>query len=300
MPANPVAENVFGTIGTICWTVQLVPQVWKSWRSKSTDGLSEHLMLLWGISCVFIGVYAIVKNLNVPLIVQPQIMSALSYLSWAQCQYYGRKRSKRAVILMGLTLTMVSGGFEAGMIFAVRPAFNRGNTAPVTFVGIVSTVLLSCGLLPQYYEIHKYKEVVGVSLMFMFVDMMGGVFSAMSLAFKERFDVVAGVAYSLVVVLDGIVLLCALILNPRAKRRRKELEAIVAEEQAEPAPAEQETTAMRDVEAPPSTDQVDDKPQVDSGKIASDIEMTVMDMSLKLLTRSYPSRLDTTWREAPD
>lgn len=53
---------------------------------------------------------------------------------------------------------------------------------------------------PQYYEIYKYKEVIGVSLMFMFVDMMGGVFSDLSLAFKEHFDVVAGVAYSLVVV----------------------------------------------------------------------------------------------------
>ena len=34
----------------------------------------------------------------------------------------------------------------------------------------------------------------------MLVDMMGGVFSDLSLAFKARFDVVAGVAYSLVVV----------------------------------------------------------------------------------------------------
>ena len=66
MPANPVAENVLGTMGgslsvskfrapahpllvlvsagTICWTVQLVPQVWKSWRTKSTEGLSEYLV----------------------------------------------------------------------------------------------------------------------------------------------------------------------------------------------------------------------------------------------------------------
>ena len=70
MPANPVAENVLGTMGklafvsnldireleagtdidsrllvagTICWTIQLVPQVWKSWRTKSTEGLSEYL-----------------------------------------------------------------------------------------------------------------------------------------------------------------------------------------------------------------------------------------------------------------
>ena len=81
--------------------------------------------------------------------------------------------------------------------------------------------------------------------------MMGGVFSVLSLVFKTEFDVIAGVTYSLVVVsprllpplalgilvvlsvascswscffrnqvLDGIVLILALILNPMARRRR--------------------------------------------------------------------------------
>jgi hypothetical protein len=30
--------------GTVCWTMQLVPQVWKSWREKSTHGLSPWLV----------------------------------------------------------------------------------------------------------------------------------------------------------------------------------------------------------------------------------------------------------------
>ena len=34
----------------------------------------------------------------------------------------------------------------------------------------------------------------------MLVDMMGGVFSDLSLAFKPKFDIIAGVAYSAVVV----------------------------------------------------------------------------------------------------
>ena len=53
---------------------------------------------------------------------------------------------------------------------------------------------------PQYYEIYKHKEVIGISILFMLVDMMGGVFSDLSLAFKAQFDVVAGITYSLVVV----------------------------------------------------------------------------------------------------
>jgi hypothetical protein len=53
---------------------------------------------------------------------------------------------------------------------------------------------------PQYYEIWKYGEVKGISLLFMTIDLLGGVFSVLSLVFKEHFDVLGGVAYSAVVV----------------------------------------------------------------------------------------------------
>ncbi|KAI0741616.1 PQ-loop-domain-containing protein [Daedaleopsis nitida] len=258
MPANFVAENVIGTIGTICWTIQLIPQIWKSWRTKSTVGLSEYLMLLWGVSGTFFGVYAIVQNLNIPLIVQPQLLSLLSYISWAQCLYYGRKWSLLTSTLCCAMIVLVSGGFEAGMVFAVEPAFDHGNFRPVQFFGIMSTVLLSIALIPQYYEIYKYKEVIGISIVFMLIDAAGGVFSDLSLAFKDTFDVVAGITYSLVVILDGIVIVCALILNPMAARRRKREEdgttLNMDEEQPVPPPdsdALHQTTSRRESGHPP-------------------------------------------------
>ncbi|TBU27314.1 PQ-loop-domain-containing protein [Dichomitus squalens] len=260
MPANPVAENVLGTIGTVCWTIQLVPQIWKSWRSKSTEGLSEYLMLLWGLSGIFFGVYAIVQDINVPLIVQPQVLSALSYLSWAQCQYYGRKRSLRTVVLMYLAVILLSGGFEAGMIFAVQPSYNRGNKGPIDFFGAFSTVLLSVALLPQYYEIYKHKEVIGVSILFMIVDMTGGIFSDLSLAFKAKFDIVASVTYSLVIVLDAVVVLCAMILNPMAKRRRKR-QALAGGDGVQPASRERPGLSMQDIEAHHTSE----RPGMDNG-----------------------------------
>ena len=63
--------------------------------------------------------------------------------------------------------------------------------------------------------------------------------------------------------------MCALILNPQARRRRKQLEAIVREGPAEPAAGELEGSAMRDVEALPLTDQVEGKPRDDDSKTAS-------------------------------
>ncbi len=42
---NAVLENVFGTIGAVLWSIQIIPQIYKSYRTKSTEGLSATLML---------------------------------------------------------------------------------------------------------------------------------------------------------------------------------------------------------------------------------------------------------------
>lgn len=49
----PVAANVLGTIGTVFWCIQLVPQIWHNWRHKKTDGLPASMMLLWAICMAF-------------------------------------------------------------------------------------------------------------------------------------------------------------------------------------------------------------------------------------------------------
>ena len=52
-------------------------------------------------------------------------------------------------------------------------------------------MLIVVGLVPQYYEIYKFKEVKGISLLFLAFDCLGGVFSLLSLVFKESFDSIA-------------------------------------------------------------------------------------------------------------
>ena len=39
---NSVAANVTGTIGTILWCLQLVPQIWYNYKRKQTDGIVSH------------------------------------------------------------------------------------------------------------------------------------------------------------------------------------------------------------------------------------------------------------------
>lgn len=126
----------------------------------------------------------------------------------------------RICVLAYVTLLAVIGGLEVGLVFGTRvcsfflfplltqtlisctnqPVYERGNNAPVTVLGIVASVMIGGGLLPQYYEIWKHKEVIGISIPFMLVDLLGGIFNDLSLVFKEEFDVLAGVCYSIVVV----------------------------------------------------------------------------------------------------
>jgi hypothetical protein len=44
MHENKGVENALATIGAVLWMVQIVPQIVKSHRSKSTLGLSAGLM----------------------------------------------------------------------------------------------------------------------------------------------------------------------------------------------------------------------------------------------------------------
>lgn len=228
MTYNALCENVLGTIGTVLWSGQILPQIWKSWREKSTLGLSGLLMFIWATSAVFLGVYNIVQNINIPLIVQPQLFGALAALSWVQCLYYQNKKSLRFCVIVYLSYLVIFAGFEAGVTYGAR-ALSRHTDEPgkrfTQFFGIFSAVLVSVGLIPQYIEIYKLKEVIGISLLFLAIDMSGGVFSLLSLVFRETFDVTASVTYIAVVVLDGVVVVCAVILNPRARRRREEAAA---------------------------------------------------------------------------
>ncbi|KAJ7097248.1 PQ loop repeat-domain-containing protein [Mycena belliarum] len=235
MPVNAVAENVLGTMGAICWTVQLFPQIWKSRKHKSTEGLSPYLVLLWGLAAGFLGAYTLLLNLNIPLILQPQLFGVLSLVSWGQCQFYGAKRSRAVAIALTLALMLLVGGFEVAMVFALRPALDAGSEAGkrgVQFLGIFSAVLISLALIPQYVEIWRHCEVIGISVLFMLIDLLGGLFSDLSLAFKDKFDVIAGVTYTTVVVMDALVILAAVILNPRAEKRRRRAGAPHREEEA--------------------------------------------------------------------
>jgi hypothetical protein len=89
------------------------------------------------------------------------------------------------------------------LVIFLRAPHDRGEYAVTTAtkaLGIVGSVLISMALFPQYWQICKHKEVIGISLLFISIDMLGGVFNDLSLAFRAEFDAIAAVTYTLVVV----------------------------------------------------------------------------------------------------
>lgn len=70
MKENHAAENALGTIGAILWMVQILPQIIKSHREKTTKGLSASLMFIWALASLFLGAYIVAQKLSIPLQVQ--------------------------------------------------------------------------------------------------------------------------------------------------------------------------------------------------------------------------------------
>lgn len=64
---------------------------------------------------------------------------------------------------------------------------------------------------PQYWEIYKLRQVIGISLFFLSVDILGGVFSFLSLFFRADLDIAAFVRIQF-------------LLSPTGKARRNALQ----------------------------------------------------------------------------
>jgi hypothetical protein len=67
---------------------QLIPQIIINNRRHNTIGLQRSMMLLWACAGVPLGAYNITNNFNIALLVQPQILTVLSLITWIQCFHY--------------------------------------------------------------------------------------------------------------------------------------------------------------------------------------------------------------------
>lgn len=61
-----------------------------------------------------------------------------------------------------------------------QEAIKQDRQWPVTLMGVLSTVLLSAGVLRHYWDIYVHRTVRGISFIFVGIDAAGDVFSLIS------------------------------------------------------------------------------------------------------------------------
>ncbi|KAI8595878.1 PQ loop repeat-domain-containing protein [Dissophora ornata] len=123
MPTTKVIlENVFGMLGIIFWSFQLLPQVFDNYKAKTTKGLSASMFLLWTLAAIGFGSYSIVEELSIPIIIQPHVFGFFSTICYLQCIYYSQKErwSRQKILLAGLVVFLILAGIEAGAIYGTR------------------------------------------------------------------------------------------------------------------------------------------------------------------------------------
>ncbi|KAI1915633.1 hypothetical protein LOZ61_001564 [Ophidiomyces ophidiicola] len=180
----PIAANVLGTIGTVLWCIQLIPQIWYNWRRKKTDGLPGSMMLLWGLCASPFGIYMVLQEVNLAIQIQPQIFGTLSLICWAQILIYHHKYTTTRAIILAVVIAMLLGGSEALFILTLRIPYKKGVTWPALLFGIMATILLV------------------LDWVFLTMDALGALFSLLALVAEGSIDILGCVLYCVVLFLE--------------------------------------------------------------------------------------------------
>ncbi|KAJ1646778.1 hypothetical protein LPJ64_001769 [Coemansia asiatica] len=206
MAYNKAANSAFAWLGLIFWSFQLAPQG-KYPKQKtiayfqSTEGVSIVMLYLWFAGNMFYGAYALADDLYFGLIIQPQLFALFTLVNILQVYWYRYKLGLLRVATACLLLSAVYAGLHVGMWKAIEVAIDRDQNRAVEFMGVLPAVLIALGFFPEFYVCIK-EQSVEMSNVFIAFDIMGGVFSTISLAFDRSFDYIASITYLIVVLLD--------------------------------------------------------------------------------------------------
>lgn len=192
----PIAANTLGTIGAICWSVQLIPQIIINYRRQNAIGLQPTMMMLWAWAGVPLGVYNIVENFNIALRIQPQILTFPSLITWIQCFYYQKHWSISHALAVVVPVASLMGGIQAALIIALRISHSEHIQWPIILMAVLSASLLAAGVLRHYWDIYVHRTVRGISFIFVAIDAAGDLFSLVSVLFQPTLDVFGLVIYS--------------------------------------------------------------------------------------------------------
>ncbi|KAG7532115.1 hypothetical protein FFLO_03857 [Filobasidium floriforme] len=218
------AVEALATLGAVFWSIQLLPQIFLNYRRQSTEGLHSSMMILWALAGLPLGIHNILSEQHIALVVQAQILTGLSLITWAQTMYYGKRWSAIRCTSVTSLLMIGFGGIEAALVLGFKYG-DVGESSRRRFVlsmAILSAIGLALGVLRHYYDIYQERTVRGISWGFVLLDAMGDLTSLLAIALHAPIDPVAAVIYATELVLWIGIMIAGLGYNlPRAIKKHK-------------------------------------------------------------------------------
>lgn len=197
-------STVLGTIGTVLWCIQLVPQVYFLHKNKDATGFPPLFMLLWCISGVFMCVYFVMSDSYIPMQLQPHLFTALCSVACIQAMHYPPySYSSRIVCISAFGFLIFWIAIEVAFIVWLRPVYLDGKHWPNLIFGILATIFLCAGLVPPYFELAQRKgRVVGINFIFLAMDSSGAIFSMAAMC-VGTFDPMGMALYAAMIAMEG-------------------------------------------------------------------------------------------------
>lgn len=222
---SQAVSDAMGTLGTVCWTVQLIPQIWYNYRRQDCTGFPPIMMFLWLLCGVPFSIYFLVSQPSIAVQVQPVLFTVLCSVSWVQTMYYPPvKLSVRKIATLVTSFFLVAIGLEVGFIIFLKPLYQRGVEWPDLIFGILASILLALGLVPPYFELAKRQgRVVGINFIFLAVDCSGLIFSMVSVL-TGSMDIMGMTLYSVCIFLEIGIFTSQLIWYLRFRVLRKQID----------------------------------------------------------------------------
>jgi uncharacterized protein with PQ loop repeat len=217
---NEIAKEVFGNLGLLFWSFQLTPQVIQNWRAGDTGTLSFSMTILWALWTPFFAAGAIHNNLAPPLIIQPNLFGFFAAVCSVQVYWYRRKSMKSSyslnfkLVLSLIIFCIILACLEFLLFFIISICAQStvtGVQAIAVIIPSIAPFLVVLGFIPQFVEIYQAKTCHGISPIFILLDILGGVFSIISLVFHPPpFDIVSSLSYAGVITMDLVIVLMGL------------------------------------------------------------------------------------------
>jgi len=202
---NKVLSNLFGILGTIIWSIQLIPQIHLNYKMKSTKGVSPLCFSSWYLCGVVLATYLVFMKSPPALVIQISCFSVFCLVIIFQYLFYEKSyKITKLLFVIGL-VTLLSFLISIG-IYMIMKSYKSREIVIEIVCTVISASLMAIGFFPQMFVIYKSKSTVGLSKIFVFMDFLGGVFSIMSLAFHIPFDWMAFSTYVIVPIFQSFLM----------------------------------------------------------------------------------------------